>query len=48
MCPKGGKIYKYAFIIQNIEDIKGHRVKNASLLPCLTVMQFLSPWRQWC
>lgn len=45
MCPKGGKIYKFAFMIQNIEDIKGHRVKTVSFLPSLTVMQFLCPWR---
>lgn len=47
MCPKGEK-YTNLLLSFKTEGIKGHRVKSASLLPCLTVMQFLSPWRQWC
>lgn len=37
VCPKG-ETHKSAFMIRNIEDIKGCRGKKCLLLPCLTVM----------
>lgn len=33
MCPKGGKIHTFAFMIKNIEGIKGYRVKSVPLSP---------------